>query len=98
MSKIKGHENAMPIRLIFIDTKEEIEFKSVAYAKRVTGVNEYQIKESLIQQYFFPHNPYPLFFHFGYRTVTKLQRMVHIEYTIKKFCITYFLLKKTQGF
>jgi hypothetical protein len=47
MSKIKGHENAMPIRLIFIDTKEEIEFKSVAYAKRVTGVNEYQIKESL---------------------------------------------------
>ena len=27
--------------------KEEIEFKSVAYAKRVTGVNEYQIKESL---------------------------------------------------
>ena len=47
MSKIKGHENALPIRLIFIDTKEEIEFKSVAYAKRVTGVNEYQIKESL---------------------------------------------------
>jgi hypothetical protein len=47
MSKIRGHENAQPIRLIFIDTKEEIEFKSVAYAKRVTGVNEYQIKESL---------------------------------------------------
>ena len=47
MSKIKGHENAQPIRLIFIDTKEEIVFKSVAYAKRVTGVNEYQIKESL---------------------------------------------------
>jgi len=39
--------NAQPIKLIFIDTKEEIEFKSVAYAKRVTGVNEYQIKESL---------------------------------------------------
>ena len=47
MSKIKGHENAQPIRLIFIDTKEEIEFKSIAYAKRITGVNEYQIKESL---------------------------------------------------
>jgi hypothetical protein len=47
MSKIRGHENAQPIRLIFIDTKEEIEFKSVAYAKRVTGVNEYQIKGSL---------------------------------------------------
>jgi hypothetical protein len=47
MSKIKGHENAQEVKLIFIDTKEEIEFKSVAYAKRVTGVNEYQIKESL---------------------------------------------------
>lgn len=47
MNKIRGHENAQQIRLIFIDTKEEIEFKSVAYAKRVTGVNEYQIKESL---------------------------------------------------
>jgi hypothetical protein len=47
MSKIRGHENAQPVRLIFLDTKEEIEFKSVAYAKRVTGVNEYQIKESL---------------------------------------------------
>ena len=47
MSKIKGHENAQPVRLIFIDTKEEIEFKSIAYAKRITGVNEYQIKESL---------------------------------------------------
>jgi hypothetical protein len=40
-------DNAQPIKLIFIDTKEEIEFKSVAYAKRITGVNEYQIKESL---------------------------------------------------
>ena len=37
----------MPVRLIFIDTKEEIEFKSIAYAKRITGVNEYQIKQSL---------------------------------------------------
>ena len=42
----KRHENAQPIKLIFIDTKEEIEFKSVAYATRITGVNEYQIKES----------------------------------------------------
>ena len=44
MNKI---DNAQPIKLIFIDTKEEIEFKSVAYATRITGVNEYQIKESL---------------------------------------------------
>ena len=48
MSKIRGHENAMPVRLIFLDTKEEIEFKSVAYAKRITGVNEYQIKDRQI--------------------------------------------------
>jgi len=39
--------NAQPIRLIFLDTKEEIVLKSIAYAKRITGVNEYQIKESL---------------------------------------------------
>jgi len=43
----KRHENSQPVRLIFLDTKEEIEFKSVAYATRITGVNEYQIKESL---------------------------------------------------
>ena len=47
MSKIKGHENAQEVKLIFIDTKEQIEFKSIAYAKRITGINEYQIKESL---------------------------------------------------
>ena len=47
MSKIRGHENAQPVRMIYIDTKEEVEFKSVAYARRVTGINEYQIKESL---------------------------------------------------
>ena len=43
----KRHENSQPVRLIFLDTKEEIEFKSIAYATRITGVNEYQIKESL---------------------------------------------------
>ena len=44
---MRGHENAMPIRMIYLDTKEEIEFRSIAYARRITGVNEYQIKESL---------------------------------------------------
>ena len=43
----KGHENAMPLRLIFLDTKEEIELKSVAYAARLTGFNEYTIRRSL---------------------------------------------------
>lgn len=44
---MRGHENAQPIRMIYLDTKEEIEFRSIAYARRITGVNEYQIKESL---------------------------------------------------
>mgnify|MGYP003705136093 CR=1 FL=1 len=44
---MKGHENAQPIRMIYIDTKEEVIFKSIAYARRITGVNEYQIKDSL---------------------------------------------------
>ena len=44
---MKGHENAQQVRMIYLDTKEEKIFKSVAYAHRVTGVNEYQIKQSL---------------------------------------------------
>lgn len=44
---MRGHENAQPIRMIYIDTKEEVLFKSIAYARRITGVNEYQIKDSL---------------------------------------------------
>jgi len=37
----------MPVRMIYLDTKQEIIFKSISYAKRITGVNEYQIKQSL---------------------------------------------------
>ena len=33
--------------MIYLDNKQETIFKSVAYAHRVTGVNEYQIKQSL---------------------------------------------------
>ena len=44
---MKGHENSQPVRMIYLDTKEEITFKSISYANRVTGVNEYQIKQSL---------------------------------------------------
>lgn len=43
----KGHENAQPIRLIYIDSKEEVHFKSIAYASRTTKINEYSIKDSL---------------------------------------------------
>jgi len=44
---MNGAENAQPVRMIYIDTKQEIIFKSISYAKRITGVNEYQIKQSL---------------------------------------------------
>lgn len=44
---MKGHENAQPVKMIYLDTKEEIVFKSVAYARRITGIVEYQIKQAL---------------------------------------------------
>jgi len=44
---MKGHENAQPVKMIFLDTKEETIFKSVAYARRTTGIIEYQIKQAL---------------------------------------------------
>ena len=44
---MKGHENAQKVRMIYLDNKQETIFKSISYAHRVTGVNEYQIKQSL---------------------------------------------------
>ena len=44
---MKGHENAQQVRMIYLDNKQETIFKSISYAHRVTGVNEYQIKQSL---------------------------------------------------
>ena len=44
---MKGHENAQQVRMIYLDNKEEIIFKSISYARRITGVVEYQIKQSL---------------------------------------------------
>jgi hypothetical protein len=44
---MNGAENAQKVRMIYLDTKQEIIFKSISYAHRVTGVNEYQIKQSL---------------------------------------------------
>jgi hypothetical protein len=40
-------DNAQKVKMIFLDTKEETIFKSVAYAKRITGIVEYQIKQSM---------------------------------------------------
>ena len=44
---MNGAENAQQVRMIYLDTKQETIFKSISYAHRVTGVNEYQIKQSL---------------------------------------------------
>ena len=44
---MNGAENAFPVRMIYLDNKQEIIFKSVSYAHRVTGINEYQIKQCL---------------------------------------------------
>ena len=44
---MNGHENSQPVRMIYLDTKEETIFKSVAYAKRITGIVEYQIKQAM---------------------------------------------------
>jgi len=44
---MNGHENAQPVKMIYLDTKEETIFKSVAYARRITGIIEYQIKQAL---------------------------------------------------
>jgi hypothetical protein len=44
---MNGQFNSQPVRMIYLDNKEETIFKSISYAKRITGVNEYQIKQSL---------------------------------------------------
>ena len=55
---MNGAENSQPVRMIYLDTKQEIIFKSISYAKRITGVNEYQIKQSLkpVNKKRFTHN------------------------------------------
>jgi len=44
---MNGHINSQKVKMIFLDTKEETIFKSVAYARRITGIVEYQIKQSM---------------------------------------------------
>jgi len=46
-NEIKGLENAMPIRMVYTDTKEEIIFKSAAFASRKTKIAAQVIRESL---------------------------------------------------
>ena len=44
---MNGANNSQQVRMIYLDNKQETIFKSISYAHRVTGVNEYQIKQSL---------------------------------------------------
>ena len=45
--EIRGMENNIPIRMVFVDTKEEIHFKSIASASRKAKVPPQVIRESL---------------------------------------------------
>ena len=44
---VSGAENARPIKMIDIETKEVTIFKSKAYAVRTTKVPEYSIRQGL---------------------------------------------------
>jgi hypothetical protein len=43
----RGMDNNIKVRMIYIDTKEETEFKSIAAANRKTNINAQTIRESL---------------------------------------------------
>jgi hypothetical protein len=47
MMEIKGLENSIPIRKIYIDNKETVNYKSLCHASRETGVKIDTIKNSL---------------------------------------------------
>lgn len=44
---VSGAENAIPIKMIDIETKEVTIFKSIAYAVRTTGLTEYGLRQGL---------------------------------------------------
>lgn len=45
--EVKGLQNSRAIKMIDIETKEVTVFRSIAYAVRITGVNEYAIRNGL---------------------------------------------------
>ena len=45
--EIRGLENNIRVRMIYLDTKEEILFNSIAQANRKTSINAQTIRESL---------------------------------------------------
>jgi len=47
MMEIAGLENAVPVRMIYVDDKSEVLFKSLAHAARNTRITQDSIKKSL---------------------------------------------------
>ena len=56
--EIRGLENNIRVRMIYLDTKEEVLFNSIAQANRKTNINAQTIRESLnpILKRRFTHN------------------------------------------
>jgi hypothetical protein len=47
MMEIQGLENRIPVRKIYLDTKQEVNYRSICDASRRTGVSHETIKNSL---------------------------------------------------
>jgi hypothetical protein len=47
MMEIAGLENNVPVRMIYVDDKSEVLFKSMAHAARNTRITQDSIKKSL---------------------------------------------------
>ena len=45
--EIAGLENSVPVRMIYVDDKSEVLYKSMAHAARSTGITQDSIKKSL---------------------------------------------------
>lgn len=45
--EIAGLENSIPVRMIYVDDKSEVLFKSMAHAARSTRITQDSIKKSL---------------------------------------------------
>jgi TATA-binding protein-associated factor Taf7 len=47
MMEIAGLENSVPVRMVYIDDKTEVLFKSMAHASRSTNITQDAIKKAL---------------------------------------------------
>lgn len=45
--EISGLENSVPVRMIYVDDKTEVLFKSMAHASRSTNITQDAIKKAL---------------------------------------------------